>query len=564
MTYDRAIELAVSTPDLDASDLGHRRHYVGFWCSEAHMAVGSEAGIYDLHKATSEPVNDWTISLATLSFNGGQWFTAGAAFNILKKDVSLAHLKAAAQSYDHQLKRAGKISVLFYSSDDRRAWLVDGASALVHLARAYLVSDMAEHKSPDAIGNLRHIQGNGGVAAAIGVLKDNRSIHVFEESHNTVEKMTTRIVMSASHRNSECSSGEQKVFITKSSVRTYEDVVVDLWEHLQEMKAKVDRLKRRSLEKNLRMPGSRLLGWDVTDVIRSSDMMAPQYIRLQPDGAAWLPFTREISSIVLMARNFGDLIIPSPGPQLCKNMTELPRGRDLLAIPQYILATTGESFLAYQNRDDNIRISDKTYLHGYDPSHDGCRCDSSSTRCKNISELLTTARPKKRYPSTLRTFLDSPRAAIVVGTLPGRLNLLEKVRWRENQDASTSARRKELNRNGLQAGPRVGEGVVVIAEVGARPNCYSGSGPEGSVATDAEDSTHCLNDSQTKPGDEEGESAIAEDGICPSYHHSASAGKKSAVVVAKDSVHCLDNVQARPDAEEGMIVTVEEVSGVGH
>jgi hypothetical protein len=340
MTYEQATDLAISTPNVKASDLEHRRHYVGFWCLEPRMAVGSDTSMYDLHKAASEPVNDWTLSLATLSFNGGKWFTAGAAVNVLKKDVSPAHVNAAAHAYDLQLKQAGKISVLFYSSDDRRAWLVDGASALVHLARAFLVSDMAEHKSLDAIGKLPCIRGDGGVTAAIRVLRDpdNRCLPIFEEAHNTVERTISRTFTSASPSSPECTEKaphESKVFSTKGSVWTYENLVVNLWEHLQEMRSILYRLQRRSSpEMDLRMLETRLLGWNAKDVISSSDPMEPRHVELRSDGKSWLPFARELLSVVLMARNFGNLITPSPGPQLCKNMTELPQGRDLLAIPQ--------------------------------------------------------------------------------------------------------------------------------------------------------------------------------------------------------------------------------------
>lgn len=493
MTYEQATSCAVEVCGITISDLEHKRHCVGLWSSGVRIAAGSNSDVnYDLHKATSEPVNDWTVSLASLPFNGGKFFTAGAAFNFLKKDLAVVHLNASARAYEDHLQRAGNINVLFYSSDDRRAWLIDGASALVHLARAYIESTMAQHKSSGVAGELRHIEGDGGTTAAIDVLKHNRYIKIFDESHITVEKNISGTAIPASQTASSSSSSEVSViktppvkpntFTAKASVWTYENLVVDFWEYLQEMKAKLNLLKKRSFEKDLRMPGSRLLGWNAKDMICSSDMTEPRWVRLQPDGKSWLKFTRETSPVVLMARSFGNLIIPSPGPHLCKHMTELPRGRDLLALPQYVLATTGEEYLYSKGDDpfDGIRISHKSYLRGYDPSKRDCQCLPSGTSCKNISGLETAAWSDKDSPSSLSIFLASPKAAIIVGKLNSRAKVwVERLWQRGKQDAATSTCHNGALPNSIQAEPGADECVdVVVHDISGEGELSDSEGEE--------------------------------------------------------------------------------------
>jgi hypothetical protein len=84
-----------------------------------------------------EPGSSCVLEKVTLS-GSVPFITPGGSFLVGVKDKPLHIGFGSGDDYMGTLMAIGKRFFVFYDSEERRAWLVDGASAVLHLLRAYL------------------------------------------------------------------------------------------------------------------------------------------------------------------------------------------------------------------------------------------------------------------------------------------------------------------------------------------------------------------------------------------------------------------------------------------
>jgi hypothetical protein len=444
MSYQQACASAIDVPHLAYSDLEHRRHFVGLWTRKAQIAAGRDNdAMYHLYPSRSKPTTHYTVTWSSLSINGGKFLTVGTTFNIGRKDLAPALKSSEARAYDSQIQDASNMTVLLYSTRDRRAWLLDGASALVHLSRAWLTSKSAEHKNPEAIRQLHYTEDNGGRDSAIELLRANKEIKIFEDTAEIQETSvagesasehedpsTDSGYMSLSNR----SSPESKQLTKRTTSQwIYKALVIDLWRNLEAMKAKLDHLKLQGPEVKIRLPSRNpiLTGWDVSDFLLGRSPLEPRFVELESESKSWNKFVREISSVPLMAESFHEIISPIDESQVCKNMLTLPTGRDLLAVPLSVLLLTAHRFLRWEENfaHDCIRISDHTFMFGSEPPTERCRCTHGSV-CEAISVLGKKA--KHGASAAQNIFERLPHAAVIIG-------VREVPPWKRMSQSSNSS-----------------------------------------------------------------------------------------------------------------------------
>jgi hypothetical protein len=447
MTYHQACASAADVPHLTHSDLEYRRHFLGLWTQKAQIAAGRHHdAMYHLYPSRSKPVTHYTVTWSSLSINGGKFLTVGTTFNVGRKDLAPALKSSEARAYDSQIQDASNMTVLLYSTRDRRGWLLDGASALVHLSRAWLTSKSAEHKNPEAIRQLHYTEDNGGRDSAIELLRANKEIKIFEDTAEIQETAvagesasgdedpsTDSGYMSLSNK----SSPESKQLTKRTTSQwTYKALVIDLWRNLEAMKAKLDHLKRQGPEVKIRLPSRNptLTGWDVSDFLLGRSPLEPRFVELESESKSWNKFVREISSVPLMAESFHEIISPIDESQVCKNMLTLPTGRDLLAVPLSVLLLTAHRFLRWEENlaHDCIRISDYTFMSGSEPITERCCCTNGSP-CEAISVLGKKA--KYGSSATQNIFERLPHAAVIIG-MRDSIPL-----WKRNSQSSNSSTR---------------------------------------------------------------------------------------------------------------------------
>ena len=419
------------------SDLESRRHFVGIWAQSARILAGSDQdAIYDLHPGHSDSVSYSTVSWTGLSINGGKFLTVATTFNIGRKDFAPALEKSEPGAYENYIGAASNMTVLFYSSHDRRCWLLDGASALVHLARAWLKSRATKHRTSHATSQLKHIRDNGGQSSALQILRDNQKIIIFEDTTN-VGETTIPAESSSEHDNPSTDSGymsragiaspESKRSIKRTTSQwTYKALIIDLWRNLDAMKEKLRQLKQHGPELSLRMPSTspELIGWDVSEFLIGTTPLEPRSVELRREGKAWNKLAKEILSVPLMAESFGDLILPKSGSQVCRNAGTLPAGRDLLAVPLSILRLIAHRSLRWKENlsHEYARLTDNKYLVTAKHPQGHCRCFQDAN-CKAISGL--TKEPIKGT----RTGPNIFQRSVVCAECPGRAECAKCTEW---------------------------------------------------------------------------------------------------------------------------------------
>ena len=279
--------------------------------------------------------------------NGGASFTKG------KQDIPL-YLSHTQAPYFLKIHHVGNINVVLYDVTDRRAWMVDGASALLHLTRAQLASSPYSESELLKLEDFQHAEPSDGVSAAKKALLNpkNRSLLLSEEW-------------------------------------TYQDLVESTYHILEQIQDNQVKMMSTSAI-NLRFtPRDKLLGFGFRDIVKGHNILYPRVATLKPSGRGWVDFTREINAITLIGKGFGEIIRPAKDSnRICKYWSHVPVGRDYLVVS---IATLKE--IACQHGDcesDPLELADGIYWHRPDKLFEPCDGKRGSWKscCDRVQVLL--------------------------------------------------------------------------------------------------------------------------------------------------------------------------------
>jgi hypothetical protein len=294
MTYKEAYETAINSSATvgELSGPQIRRNFVGIWTSSARIRTGSDfagSDLYKLHQSRSESIEHMTLTPSTLSITGGKFLNVGGAAILLRKDSRLARVTPG--DFEFRLSEVKEWKVLFYGQDDKRAWLVDGASALLHLSIAWLV-DPEVSDSREKLAAFEFGLPQCGRPDARRVLLANRSfaIHQRFEGHK-IETVRSKEVSQRSQSpvlDSTYGTGSITADVTPKvdsistvSDFTYADLVEYLYQVLEQMVDNSSTAAQLVPHMELKWPrfSPMLIGWEAKDVIRQRTKMGEQHAR---------------------------------------------------------------------------------------------------------------------------------------------------------------------------------------------------------------------------------------------------------------------------------------------
>ena len=457
LTYDDLCTRSV-TPQpilLTPDDLQDRRHFIGLWSPAVRIAAGiNDNKLYSgLKLSNSKKLDHYTGTLSNLSCSLGKFINIGAGFTIGKKDTSAALRASESRPFETKVGHASHMNVVFYGTQDRRGWLLDGASALMHLARLWMTCDGngSEHMEQDALKKLcyRDSQGGqGGRQAAVATLVENknRDIGIFTNTRRQDEESTT---VESTPRKSSGSSSSESGYDSHHSSRaskwkreskrttsdwTFERLVVELWQILEAMHDKLYLSKIHAPEVTMKTPSSKptLAGWETLDILKNRGPFEPRGVEMRQGAGQWIEWARETSSIVLLARTFDELIVPVKQAGGCSRTLEVPTRKDLLAVPLYIWRSTSERWM-YDDEDCSkgcVRISDESYWHTFQPAISACSGEGPCT-CDTVSKLgkkPVYANKKLRSSiASVNVFKKYQHGAAIIGDLKERVSFIASL-----------------------------------------------------------------------------------------------------------------------------------------
>jgi hypothetical protein len=210
--------------------------------------------------------------------------------------------------------------VILHDTLDRRAWLVDGQSALLHLTRASFSTD--SRRFPN--------QNYSTILDGLEESQDRYTGRFASEEVLTKQKNLDLVIRSKKDTANQ-TEGDNKY--------RFRDRVKDLFNFLEQM---IDHQEDMKDGEGIgfmvsHSPWNRLVGFDFIDIARRSDPCEAKSVKLNDDGEAWVDFTRAIHAVTLFGQGFGDLLRPAVDEELdscvrCHWNSYSPNGRDILAV----------------------------------------------------------------------------------------------------------------------------------------------------------------------------------------------------------------------------------------
>ncbi|OXV07933.1 hypothetical protein Egran_04303 [Elaphomyces granulatus] len=305
--------------DISLLQLDTARHVVG-WCSDSMYYAGAADARYDI-RGTGLPHPHAGCLLEKVSISGGKVIEGGVTFAVGVKDIP-PHLTR--NWYIPKLRWIATKYVVLWDETDKRGWLVNGISALLHLVRASLehyrtddfsssflfdpskMTDAAEHK-PNS-------------AHKVLIDDNNKQLEIYPGKSERFEEDE------AKQKEAEGSRTWKK----KRGYYLFEDLVEQHYNILEQIMDHHSHMAGRN-GVNLKVRVRKYLeGWDFVELATDHDP-CPRIATLQALGYGWVDFIRSIGAVTLFGRGFGDIIRPIEFDGMCPNWRSLPTRKYYLA-----------------------------------------------------------------------------------------------------------------------------------------------------------------------------------------------------------------------------------------
>jgi len=344
--------------------------------------------------------------LEKISITGGKLITGGATFAMGIKDTPV---HVSQKDYVSKLQWISKKYVVMWDEEEKRGWLVNGTSALLHLLRASLEYNRTDKFNSDFLFKSEKMEDaftTHTADSAIGVLmnKTNMKLKIYPGKGEVYDEVTKR-------KDAE----PDEIFKEKKTYLRLEDRIEHFYDILERMlEHQVDVAGRSGTKLKLKARKC-LEGWDFKDLATQRDPFYPRVATLDAVGKGWVDFTREIQAITLFGRGFGEILQPADPGKLCSAWAKLPRKKHYLAACvsdiQEIMEMNGDP-------DANpMRISESIVWHIQGQVFEPCQCTGNNrgkNRHSDIAQVLFPSRLSYVLPKRKPIQLED-RGAMIFG-----------------------------------------------------------------------------------------------------------------------------------------------------
>lgn len=270
MSYNRGLALERDCNNLSWSTLQESRHFVG-WTPSARILAGTQEANYDVRLSSSKFAKQGLATLKNVNISAGYIVTCGANFAPAKKDISVTI--AESRPYEQQMDAAREMLVNFYDTDTQRSWLLDGATALLHLCRGWLSSEYASSSCSSEAAERKFTYPatfDGGKASLFALnLEANRSLELYSRKSRTTDDNPTE---------------------TKWC---WEQLVEQKWLALEKLYDHIDSSSRATWDLPSGLHSHVLEGFEFVDILSSKPTIKSKMVNLDSDAATWLNMTKD-------------------------------------------------------------------------------------------------------------------------------------------------------------------------------------------------------------------------------------------------------------------------------
>lgn len=318
-----------------------------------------------------------------VTVGGGKFVSVSLGIALGKRDKPAQSNKEG--FYSDQIRQVLTKYVVFYDINEHRAWLVDGATALLHIVRASLVADEKNgfrllHKNHDIL-----VEGDFSNTSVVRTLTNEQNMHMtlYEQPGEEDSKTETKHIQGGSD------PAKTEVTVTyKATYYRFSDrvnlvysVLDDIFNHQSDMSSNGVGLKVSA------SPLQQLEGFDFKDISNGVKTLHPKTLSLGWKGLGWVDLLRDLHAITLFGRGFGDLLEPQQGHpanngdySLCTDWSRVPCDLNYLAVNN----TTLQRILESQGEQDQTPrlVSWQLYWHCPDKYCEACTASHTNLTTK--------------------------------------------------------------------------------------------------------------------------------------------------------------------------------------
>ncbi|KAF7520123.1 hypothetical protein G7054_g12877 [Neopestalotiopsis clavispora] len=403
--------------DPKASELIGKRHIVGWW-SEIRNVAGTSSGNLSI-LGSGLPSPGFGFAFDRVTVGGGKYITMNVPIALGRRDKPAKSQRGG--FYHDQVREALIQYVVFYDTNEHRAWLLDGATALLHLARASLVAD--DKNGFPLLHKHDEIREEG---------KDTETSAPEDEDRKRESK----------HPANDLDPVKTEVIVThKATYYRFSDRVSELYSVLEDIFNHQSDMAPDGVGFKVSMsPLQQLEGFDFKDIAGGSKTVHPKSVRLGRRGMGWVDLLRGLHAITLFGRGFGEILQAKAKESdtdaqlsLCADWVRVPSNRHYLAVSNTTLRRILED---HGQQDQTPRLlASQLYWHCPDKYCEGCAAKNDSRtatqdcHCDRVQVIL----PKTFFNS--RLFQTPQEIPSQGGTIFGHSRKYP-VRWITSHNAT--------------------------------------------------------------------------------------------------------------------------------
>ncbi|KAF3905727.1 hypothetical protein AA313_de0201678 [Arthrobotrys entomopaga] len=358
--------------EINISEYEASRHILG-WCSNARYYAGAVDADYDGIKESGlpKPRGD-DYALGKTYIQGRQTIRGGAPFSLGNKDTPF-HISR--ENPIRRLQWIDKKFFVFWDEEDKRGWLVNGSSALLHLLRKSLTDNS-------------HIT-------------DKFHFEFCFKKESMQEAPITHKISSAIRVLRNDSNLKQKIYPTPGGYFCVEDRLDELFDVLEKIidhqiivtrhkYSKADGQPETSTSSTHRRQEC-LEGWDFNELALCEDPIYPRLAQFQKASGGWIDFIRSINAVSFFGRGFGDMIQPEDSS--CAQWAGLPKQKYYLAVAvedlKQIMKKYGDQYAS------PMRLADEITWHTPGALFEECKCTKKRKHTGKHSDFVQVPLPSK-------------------------------------------------------------------------------------------------------------------------------------------------------------------------
>ncbi|KAK8224473.1 hypothetical protein HDK77DRAFT_432068 [Phyllosticta capitalensis] len=281
-----------------------KKHAVG-WCALAQSNTGTLHAPHPVAISACSTVPPRGVVVEKLTLTGGQYINIGLSA-VLNPRHEILELASPNSTYKQNIYYLSRKPVLLYNDDERRGWLVNCASALLHIAIATWRFELASkilipQEFASNIEKLKFDPVDQTARAAVTTLTDPDNMNLPVMPGNK----------------------DDEKFLFRHYVERAMDFMERAFAHQEKERAKPGKVI--NIERHV-LPGFDFVSFSE---VRTGGATR-RFAKLKAGSKGWATFVHNIDAIALFGRGFGNLI--TPRTLLCRNWNTMPLHKDYIAV----------------------------------------------------------------------------------------------------------------------------------------------------------------------------------------------------------------------------------------